>query len=223
MSWVVAVALALAAFVAVTFVWRAPREGWATLGAALALGLAGYALQASPGLSGAPASAIARPALDGGELIEARRRILGVESVPSHLITADAFARRGQYEEAAGILRSVVGKHPRDAEAWLALGNALVEHGEGTLSPAALYAYRKAAEIAPDSAGPAFFLGLAMIRQGDLIDAHRLWSDQLGAMPADAPGREELATRFAMLDGAMRRLAEQAEQPAQPSPAPSGQ
>ena len=219
MSWVAAVGLAVAAFLAVAFVWRTPREGWATLGAALALGLAGYALQASPLLPGAPAAASAKPALDGGELIEARRRILGVESVPSHLITADAFARRGQYGEAAGILRSVVGEHPRDAEAWLALGNALVEHGEGTLSPAAVYAYRRAAELEPQSAGPAFFLGLAMIRQGDLIEAHRLWSDQLGAMPAGAPGREELATRFAMLDGAMRRLVSEAQP--QPAPEPS--
>lgn len=217
MSWVVAVALALAAFAAVAFVWRAPREAWATLGAALALGLAGYALQASPNVPGAPASATAKPTLDGTELIEARRRILGVEAVPSHLITADAFARRGQYAEAAGLLRGVVSKHPRDAEAWLALGNALVEHGEGTLSPAALYAYRRAEALAPQSAGPAFFLGLALIRQGDLIDAHRLWSDQLGAMPADAPGRAELAERFAMLDGAMRRLV------AEPQAQPSGQ
>jgi cytochrome c-type biogenesis protein CcmH len=220
-TWALAVALALAAFVAVAFVWRAPREAWATLGAALALGLAGYALQASPGIPGAPASATAKPPLDGSALIGARRRVLGVEAVPSHLITADAFARRGQYAEAAGLLRGVVSKHPRDAEAWLALGNALVEHGEGTLSPAALYAYRRSAALDPKSAGPAFFLGLGLIRQGDLIDAHRLWSDQLGAMPADAPGRAELAARFAMLDSAMRRLV--AEPPATPQAQPSGQ
>lgn len=225
MTWILAVALALAAFVAVAFAWRAPREGWATLGAALALGLAGYALQASPQIPGAPASASAKPALDGTALIEERRRILGVEAVPSHLITADAFARRGQYDQAAGILRGVVSKHPRDAEAWLALGNALVEHGEGNLSQAALYAYRRSAALDPRSAGPAFFLGLAMIRQGDLVAAHRLWSDQLGSMPADAPGRAELAGRFGMLDGVMRRIAAEAQAPT-PVPAqapPSGQ
>jgi cytochrome c-type biogenesis protein CcmH len=212
MSWAIAVALAAAAFAAIAFGLRVPRQGWATLGAALALGLAGYALQASPGLPGAPDSGVGAQATDGSALIEARRRIMdrADEPVPPYLLTADAFARRGQYQDAAGLLRSAVREHPRDAEAWLALGNALVEHGEGSLSPAALYAYRQADAAEPGSAGPVFFLGLALIRRGEVIEAHRLWSAQLAAMPADAPGRAELATRFGMLDQAMRKIAAEA-------------
>lgn len=212
MSWVIAVALAAIAFAAIAFGLRAPKRGWATMGAALALGLAGYASQASPGLQGAPAAAGERQAIDGSALIAARRHVMGRadEPLPPYLVTADAFGRRGQYQDAAGLLRRALREHPRDAEAWLALGNALVEHGEGTLSPAALYAYRQADAAQPGTAGPSFFLGLALIRQGEVIEAHKLWSAQLAAMPANAPGREELAARFGMLDAAIRQIAAEA-------------
>lgn len=219
MNWAIAIALAVASFAVLALVLRTPRQAWTTLGAALAFGLAGYAMQASPGVPGAPAAAKTAAPVDGGPLIEARRRVLGTEDQPpqSWVITADAFARRGQYAEAAGLLRGAVRQHPRDGEAWLALGNALVEHAGGSLSPAALYAYRRADALNPESAGPVFFLGLALIRQGAVIEAHRLWSEQLARMPAGAPGRAELAERFGMLDQAMRRVAEEADkgQPAQ--------
>lgn len=217
MSWALAIALALLGFATAAFVLRVPKAAWPTLGAALAFGLAGYALQASPGVPGAPAGATAQHAIDGSALIEARRRVLAVADRPlaPYVLTADAFARRGQYTDAARLLGAAVREHPRDAEAWIALGNALVEHGEGSLSPAALYAYRRAAALEPQSAGPAFFLGLALIRQGALVDAHRLWSGQLDAMPAGAPGRDELAERYQMLDEAMRRIA--ADAPRAPS------
>ena len=56
MSWLLAIALALAAFALGTVVFGVARQGWTTFAAALALGLAGYAMQASPGVPGAPAA-----------------------------------------------------------------------------------------------------------------------------------------------------------------------
>src|SRR5690606_41474148 len=63
MTWLVAIALALAAFAVAAFALRLEPSGWTTVAAALALGLAGYAMQASPDVPGAPS----RPAdeLDG--------------------------------------------------------------------------------------------------------------------------------------------------------------
>lgn len=214
MIWAIAIALAAAVFAALAFGLRIPNAGWAAVAATLAFGLAGYAMQASPNIPGAPAASIDKPASDGTALVEVRRRIMGREDqpVPPYILTADAFARRGQYSDAAGLLRSAVREHPNDAEAWLALGNALVEHSDGALSPPALYAYRQADAAEPDGAGAAFFLGLAQIRQGEVIEAHRLWSAKLAAMPEGAPGREELATRFTMLDAAMRQVAAEAAQ-----------
>ena len=55
MSWVAVILLALVAFAAAVLLFGMKRQGWSTLAAALALGLAGYALQASPGIGGAPA------------------------------------------------------------------------------------------------------------------------------------------------------------------------
>ena len=41
MSWVLAGGLAVLAFAAIAFVFKAPRRGWEAVGAALLLGLAG--------------------------------------------------------------------------------------------------------------------------------------------------------------------------------------
>lgn len=56
MIWALAILTALAAFLLAVLL-RAPRKGWEAIGAALLVGIAGYAFQASPGLSGAPKEA----------------------------------------------------------------------------------------------------------------------------------------------------------------------
>jgi cytochrome c-type biogenesis protein CcmH len=116
------------------------------------------------------------------------------------LIIADAFSRQGRHADAAAILRHALSETPRDSEAWLALGNALVEHADGALTQPALLAYRRAEELAPGSAGPGYFLGLAMIRQGQLSQARGVWQATLQSASADAAGREALQERLARLD-----------------------
>ena len=148
MTWLLAIALALAALALAAFAFRVVRTGWTAFAAALALGLAGYALQASPGVPGAPSA----PAAGGEEgawaLVDERKEMIGgqARSTNDKVLVADAFARRGQYANAAAMLRAAVNDNPRDAEAWLALGNALVEHADGALTQPALLAYRRAAE-----------------------------------------------------------------------------
>jgi hypothetical protein len=82
------------------------------------------------------------------------------------MVIADALARHGQYGDAAGVLLGAVEKDPDNAEAWLALGNALVGHAEGTLTPPALYAYRRAARPRPSIPVRPSFLGLALAQSG---------------------------------------------------------
>lgn len=201
MSWVFAALLAIVAFVAIAFVFKAPRRGWEAVGAALLLGLAGYALQGSPDLPGAPKPAV-ESLSDGSALVEARKQLGDGDSRPgsSWLVIADAMTRNGQYGNAAGVLLGAVESNPRDGEAWLALANALVGHAEGNLSPAALLAFQNAAQSAPDHPGPPFFLGLALAQNGRLGDARTLWSDLLQRTPKNAPWREDLAMRLARLD-----------------------
>jgi cytochrome c-type biogenesis protein CcmH len=202
MSWLLAIGLALAAFAIAAFVFRVPRNGWTTVAAALALGLAGYALQARPGLPGAPAAPGAGEGDAAWALVDERKSMIGDEdhSRNGKLIVADAFARRGQYADAATILRGAIADNPRDGEAWLALGNALVEHAGGALTEPALLAYRRAAEFDPHGIGPGYFLGLALIRQGRLEDASALWRATLRSAAPDAAGREVLALRLGRLD-----------------------
>jgi cytochrome c-type biogenesis protein CcmH len=215
-TWLVAIALALAAFAVAVFAFRVDRGGWTTVAAALALGLAGYALQASPELPGAPARPPAEAGEAGWQLVELRKELVGSDSrsTSDKLIVADGFARRGQYADAAGILRSAVNDSPSDSEAWLALGNALVEHADGALTQPALLAYRRAEALDPGGLGPAFFLGLALIRQGRFEDARGLWRGALDAAPEDAAGREALAERLARLESLFT------QPPAAPAPVP---
>jgi cytochrome c-type biogenesis protein CcmH len=192
--------LAAAAFAVAVLALRLPRAGWALFGAALLFGLAGYALQGSPGQAGAPREATTQAADAGVALVDARRDLYG-PAPPSRFVTlADGFARRGQFADAAGILRGAVEENPRDAEAWLALANALVENAEGQLTPAALYAFNRAEQVDPASPGPGFFLGVAMINSGRPAEARQLWGDMLARAPADAPWRAGLKERLDRLD-----------------------
>ena len=202
MTWLLAIALALGAFALGALVFGVARQGWTTFAAALALGLAGYALQASPGTPGAPAAGTAATDEVDWTYVEARHEMvaLGSRSASNQMIIADGFARRGDYTSAAALLRDAVRQNPNDAEAWLALGNALVEHADGALTQPALLAYRRAAELDPGGAGPGYFLGFALIRQGRLMEARNVWASTLETASEDAEGRAALEERLARLD-----------------------
>jgi len=202
MTWLLAIALALGAFALGAFVFGVARRGWTAFAAALALGLAGYAMQASPGLPGAPSAESGQQERVDWVFVDARKEMVasGDRSASREMIVADALARQGQYANAAAMLREAVRKNPRDAEAWLALGNALVEHADGALTQPALLAYRRASELDPASAGPGNFIGFALIRQGRLMEARQAWQSTLETAAEDAAGRAALEERLARLD-----------------------
>lgn len=204
MSWIPVLLLAAAAFLAAVFALKLPRGGYTLLGAALLFGLAGYALQGSPGASAVPGKAPGQDAGTSALMVEARREFFDPDVLPSrHLLTSDAFARRGKPEQAAGFARSAIAENPHDAEAWTALGNALVDHADGRLTPAALHAYGQAQRAAPDSPAPGFFLGFALLRAGQPAQARALWAELVAKAPADAPWRSVMAERLARLDAVL--------------------
>ena len=201
MSWLAILALVAAVFGVLVWVLRAPRGGWEAILAALVIGLAGYALQGHPGMAGAPRKADETSNLSDAMLVQERARLAGKDATGnSWVVVADALSRHGQYADAATILRGAVDNEPGNGDAWLAMANALVGHANGSLSPAALYAYRHALAADPQAPGPPFFLGLAMARSGRFDEARELWVSLLARSPQDAPWRADLEERLARLD-----------------------
>lgn len=202
MTWLAAILLALLAFVLAAFVLRAPRKGWEAIGAALLLGIAGYGLQASPGVPASPTQPREQVSGDPGALVKARGEVTrsGIPPTDRWVVIADALARNGQFASAAEMLRGATEADPKNAEAWLAMANALVAHADGALTPASLYAYRRAANAAPEHPGPPYFLGLAYAGSGRFTEAQGLWRKLLAATPSDAPWRADLVDKIARLD-----------------------
>lgn len=200
-SWLPILLLGAAAFLVAALALKLPKSGYTLLGAALLFGLAGYALQGSPGAPAAPGQASLQDEGTSALMVEARRAFFDPDVLPSrYLITSDAFARRGDAVQAAGFARSAVTENPEDAEAWTALGNALADHAGGQLTPAALFAYGQAQRRAPDSAAPAYFLGLAMLRGGEPERTRAIWAELIAKAPVDAPWRPVMVERLARLD-----------------------
>jgi cytochrome c-type biogenesis protein CcmH len=155
--------------------------------AALLFGAAGYALQGSPGLAGAPAQGSAgRNVLP---LTDARHAFYGNFSPEeSWLLISEALARSGNTEDAVGILQNAVRRYPTDPHLWVGLGNALVDHAHGLTPPAEL-AFRRAAELSPGYPAPRFFYGLGLARSGDPQSAVAIWRNLLANAPKDAAWR----------------------------------
>jgi cytochrome c-type biogenesis protein CcmH len=186
MAWL-SLALLMLAGAALAWFMGARRGFLTATAAALVFGAAGYALQGSPGLAGAPAQAAAtRSAIS---LTEARHAFFGqFTAAESWMRISEALARDGQFADSAGILQNAVKRYPGDPQLWVGLGNALVEQGRG-LSPPAELAYRRASEIAPGHPAPGFFYGLALARSGDRQGALRMWRSVLADAPANASWR----------------------------------
>lgn len=217
MIWVFVAGLAVLAFALIVLVLKAPRGTWEVVGAALLIGIAGYVLQGTPGQPGASKEPAESVSGNAAALVEARLKVTNKGIPPNNkwVVFADGLARNGHYADAAEILRGEVEAHPGNSEAWLAMANALMAHSEGILTPASLYAYRKAARTAPDEPGPPFFLGLALLQNGRVADARALWADLLEHAPENAPWRTPLAQQLQRLDAMMGPAA------GEPSPAPA--
>ena len=208
MIWAWIIGLTLLAFAAMVVVFRLPRAAWTTALAALALGLAGYALQGSPDTPGAPRSAMPLEPGQGANLVELRRAILPEDQWSTHnaMITADALTRRDRYADAATILLGAVRANAGDGEAWLALGNNLVAAADGAVTPAAQVAYRNAETAAPQSPGVPFFVGVDQLQAGNFADARGLWLEAAKRAPEGSEARKTIEGRIARLDQIMQQL-----------------
>lgn len=174
---------------------------WRLVGAAAMLAAAGYAWQGSPTLTGHPVTAGAQPIeLDPG-LIAFREQVMpGEPGDAAVLAAADARLQSGDAAGAVQTLLDAIALRPRDAALWTALGATFAAHDGQALSPPARFAFARAFRLAPESAGPPFFLGLVQVQAGDIDAARPAWRQALMLTPRDAPYRGDIAERLGMLD-----------------------
>jgi cytochrome c-type biogenesis protein CcmH/NrfG len=190
--------------VALGLLWRfakLPRAGIELMLAAAFVGIAGYAWQGSPGEAGAPvpprASEMADPDV---AAVASRRAMMGRFGNDAQVVEfADTLDRLGLTQEAVIAVRTAIRKSPNSVDLWVALGNTLVVHGGGVLSPASEFAFRRGAELNPAHPAPPFFLGLALAQSGKLEAAAQVWGGLLARTPPDAPWRADLEARIGEL------------------------
>lgn len=185
---------------------------WTMTAAALAFGAAGYAVEGRPGLEGSPhAAAGARQAPL--PLTGARYAFFGrFDRTDQWATISEAFAARGNTEDAVKILQSAVRDHPRNFALWTLLGNALVDH-HGGLNPAARLAFARAEALAPNQPGPRFFRALAQARSGETDEAVAAWQSILDEAPADAGWRPLVEQGIIAMGGGAGTTAPQATAP----------
>lgn len=214
MGWLWLLALA---GLALAVMWRAglPRDLWAFVGAALMLGAAGYALQGAPGLPGSPTVEAARSIPIDPGLSELRGKMLGrFTGVAAYQTAADAMLSRGNTEAAVAAMLGGIRLAPNSVALWTGLGDTIALHDEGIVSPASRFAFTRAARLNPKHPAPPFFLGLALARNGQFVEARPFWVLALGLTPPDASYREEIALRLVLLDQFIAQQAQTAEEQA---------
>lgn len=202
-GWLIAAAFAFCLMALLIAVGRIPRMSWELTAAAVLLGLAGYAWQGGPGLPGRPKMASA--STDRGkfdEQLAERRRGMAERygKAGQWLMLSDGLGRQGKTKEAANVLLAGLKQTPDDPNLWLGLGNALIAHAGGVVSPSADFAYRRAMTLDPDAPAPPYFYGLALVRAGQLQAAKELWAPLAARAPEGSEIKAELELSIARID-----------------------
>lgn len=191
MGWIVMLVLAL---LVAGGLWRWARGDMGLvqfLGAALLLALAGYAWQGRPGFAGAPkAPPTATEPVPDSAFAEMRPDLMGQFNNAAHWLSlAESYQRTGNTREGVEIIQNALRRTPNNADLWVGLGNALVQHADGLMTPAAELAFDRALQIAPDHPGPRFFYGVALAQGGRFDEAEQTWRQLLDSAPPSATWR----------------------------------
>jgi cytochrome c-type biogenesis protein CcmH len=203
MGWLFVLLLAAAIFAALWRFGRLDRGGLQFVAAGLLLALAGYAWQGHPHLAGSPHRPPEHRGFPDSEFARVRQDLLGRFNTADRWLTiAELYNREGDTQGAAEIIEAALRAHPNDADLWVGLGNALVIHGGGMMSPAAQLAFNRAAAIAPNHPGPKFFYGLALAQSGHLDEAEKVWRDLLASAPPTAMWRGAIEERLQAIEQA---------------------
>jgi cytochrome c-type biogenesis protein CcmH len=201
MGWVWFLGFAAITLAALWRLGKLPRQALELSGAAALVALAGYAWQGEPGKVGSPVSSPEETPVP-PELAEAAafaKSRPGMNAEGQWLDLADRLIQIGHSRQAVSMLHGGLAKSPNNPDLWVGLGNALVVHNQGQMSPASQYAFEKAAQLSPNHPGPPFFLGLALAQSGKLDEAGEVWRGLLARAQDDAPWKEDLVARLTQI------------------------
>ena len=200
MGWILLILLALGVFLALWRLAGFDRVTLQLLTSALLIGIAGYAVQGHPMLSGKPVPPPARQEQSNSPSAEARSELPGYDTRASWLTIADAYQRSGDRQNFVRSIRARLQAHPADAELWAGLGAVLVIHADGMITPAAELSFQRAERLAPHHPGPKFFYGLSLAQGGKPQEAARIWTQLVANAPADADWRPMVEANLAALE-----------------------
>ncbi|MEY3658305.1 MAG: hypothetical protein RL425_1066 [Pseudomonadota bacterium] len=191
-------AILFVALATLLLMWRLGRlsPGASYVSAAgLVLGLVGYSLQGSPSL---PSAIVASKPLAPAQLPssnDAQNNLIGQVGPDSQtLAQADAYFRINRPDLAARVIQGALRRDPKNPALWTGLGNAMVGHEQGFLSPAAEYAYVRALQIAPGYPGALYFYAMALAENDRAKEARPFFERLVETIPADAPFKKSLVS-----------------------------
>nr|WP_315457728.1 hypothetical protein [uncultured Sphingorhabdus sp.] len=196
-GWVALAILSAASLALLVWNVRASKGLWQVAAATILLGMTGYALQGRPDLPPSLAKPLGASEVAAVQLVELRAEMdQSFGSAKRWLVTADSFAKQGDYKLSASYIQSGLRNDPRNPDLWSALGLQLMLASEGQMSPPAQLAFDKARAIRPNYPAPYYFAGLARLFAGDLDGAILLWEKTVSLATPKAKWKSRIESQL---------------------------
>ena len=116
-------------------------------------------------------------------------------------VVAPVYLRLGRHSDAVLAYRNAIRLKGERTDRLLGLGEALALANNGVVSEDSRNALARAVEMDPNNAEARFWLGLAAEQDGETKKAQNIYSNLLARAPENAPWRQVVSARLAMLQG----------------------
>jgi cytochrome c-type biogenesis protein CcmH len=197
-GWIALGVLGAASVIALVMLGRLQKGYWQIAAATVLLGMTGYALQGRPSLQSSPAKPLAAKEDAAVQLIAMRADMdQSFGGAKRWLVTADAFAKQGDYKLSASYIQAGLKQNPEDPDLWSALGLQLMLASNGEMSPPAQLAFDKARAIRPNYPAPYYFAGLSRLFGGNIDSAILFWEKALSLATPNAKWKPRLESQLA--------------------------
>ncbi len=197
-GWVALGLLAAVSLAGLVLLGRLQKGYWQVAAAAVLLGMTGYALQGRPAVLSAPAKSLAAKEDAAIQLVDMRADMdQSFGGAKRWLVTADSFAKQGDYKLSASYIQAGLKKNPEDPDLWSALGLQLMLASNGQMSLPAQLAFDKARAIRPNYPSPYYFGGLSRLFNGDIDGAILFWEKALSLATPNAKWKPRLESQLA--------------------------